>query len=249
MRRVCELFLFAIAAAGMAQAAPPLITEDTGTQGEGALQVEVTVQQARESRPGASYDAIETSVVLNYGLAENLDLQFVVPYLRVTEDGAAGRTVTKGGLDTFVNAKWRFYERDALSVAFLPGIILPTGADGLSTERVNLRALLITSYEPGALGLHAHAGYRYFANVQGLREHLYQLSGAAMYTFFERLKLALDYSVETNPVPAFSGTLRFATVGAIWAMAPGFGLGCGVKQGYGEGAIDRAYLCGVGMRQ
>jgi len=126
---------------------------------------------------------------------------------------------------------------------------MPTGADGLSTERVNLRALLITSYEPGALGLHAHAGFRYFANVQGLRENLYQLSSAAMYTFFKRLKLVFDYSVETNPVPAFSGTLRFATAGAIWAVAPGYGFGCGVKQGYGEGAIDRAYLCGIGMRQ
>jgi len=249
MRRLCESFLFAIVAAGMAHAAPPLITEDTGTQGKGVLQFEVTVQQARESRPAASYDGTETSVVLNYGLAENLDLQFVVPHLRVTEDGAAGRTVTDGFADAFVNVKWRFYARDALSVAFMPGIIMPTGADGLSTERVNLRALLITSYEPGALGLHAHAGYRYFANVQGLREHLYQLSGAAMYTIYERLKLLLDYSFETNPDPAFSGTLRYATVGAIWAVAPGYGLGCGVKQGHGEGAIDRAYLCGIGMRQ
>ena len=249
MRRFFEVVLVAIAAASPALAAPPLVTEDTGTQGKGAVQFEVTVQQARESRPGGSYEASETSVVLNYGVAENLDLQFVVPYLRVTEEGAAGRIVTQGVLDAFVNAKWRFYERDALSVAFMPGIIMPTGADGLSTERVNLRALLITSYDPGALGLHAHAGYRYFANVQGLREHLYQLSGAAMYTIYERLKLLLDYSFETNPDPASSGTLRYATVGAIWAVAPGYGLGCGVKQGYGEGAIDRAYLCGIGMRQ
>ncbi len=248
MRRFFETVLVAIAAAFPAHAAPPLITEDTGTQGKGVLQFEVTVQQARESRPGASYDASETSAVLNYGLVENLDLQFVVPYLRVTEEGAAGRTVTEGVLDTFVNAKWRFYERDALSVAFMPGIIVPTGAGGLSTDRVNVRALLITSYEPGALGLHAHAGYRYFANVQGLREHLYQLSGAAMYTIFDRLKLVLDYSFETNPDPALSGTLRYATVGAIWSVAPGFGLGCGVKQGYGEGAIDHAYLCGIGKR-
>ncbi len=249
MRRLLEAVFVAIAAAFPAHAAPPLITEDTATQGKGGMQFEVTVQQARESRPGATFEASETSAALNYGLAENLDLQFVVPHMRVTEDGAAGRTVTDGFADAFINVKWRFYERDELSVAFMPGIIMPTGADGLSTERVNLRALLIGSYEPGALGLHAHAGYRYFANVQGLREHLYQLSGAAMYTIFERLKLVLDYSVETNPDPAFSGTMRYATVGAIWAVARGYGLGCGVKQGYGEGAIDRAYLCGVGMRQ
>jgi len=249
MRRFLEAVLVAIAAASLAHAAPPLITEDTGTQGKGGMQFEVTVQQARESRPGASFEASETSAVLNYGLAENLDLQFVVPHLRVTEDGAAGRTVTDGFADAFVNVKWRFYERDALSVAFMPGIIMPTGADGLSTERVNLRALLIGSYEPGALGLHAHAGYRYFANVQGLREHLYQLSGAAMYTLLHKLKLVADYSFETNPDPAVSGTMRFATLGAIWIAAPGTGLGCGVKWGYGEGTLDRALLCGFGVRR
>jgi hypothetical protein len=248
MRRLHYAFLIAIAATP-AQAAPPLITEDTGTQGKGAYQLEVTVEQARESRSGASYDARETSVVLDYGVAEDIDVQFVVPYLRLTEDGAAGRTVTNGVLDTFINLKWRFYEHDTLSFAFVPGVILPTGAAGLSSERVNLRTLLIASVEPGALGLHAQAGYRYFANVQGLREHLYQLSGAATYTLYDKFKLVADYSVETNPDPAVSGTMRFATLGVIWKFAPGYGLGCGVKQGHGGSAIEHTYICGIGMRR
>jgi len=249
MRRFHYAILIAIAAASPAQAGPPLITEDTGTQGKGAVQLEVTVEQARESRPGASYDALETSVVLNYGAAENIDVQFVVPYLRLTEDGAAGRTVTNGVLDSFVNLKWRFYERDALSFAFIPGLTVPTGAAGLSSERVNPGARFIASYEPGAFGLHADAGYRYYRNELGLREDLSHVSAAVMYTFHGSLKLVADYSIDTNPDPSSSGAIRYTTVGAIWNFAPGYGIGCGVKQGHGESAIDRSYLCGIGMRR
>ena len=249
MRRFFASVLVALAASGPAHAAPPLITEDTGTQGKGAFQLEVTIEQARQSRSGTSYDGTETSVVLNYGVAEDIDLQFIVPYLHLTEKTAAGRTVTKGVLDAYLNLKWRFYERDTLSFAVLPSLIVPTGAAGLSSERVNPGARLIASYEPGAFAVHADGGYRNFDNVQGLREHLYHLSAAMMYTLHDTLKLVADQSGETSPDPASSNSVRYTTLGAIWLFAPGVGIGCGVKMGHGDQAIERSYVCGVGMRQ
>jgi len=249
MRRFFASVLVALAASGPAHAAPPLITEDTGTQGKGAFQLEVTIEQARQSRSGTSYDGTETSVVLNYGVAEDIDLQFIVPYLHLTEETAAGRTVTKGVLDAYLNLKWRFYERDTLSFAVLPSLIVPTGAAGLSSERVNPGARLIASYEPGAFAVHADGGYRNFDNVQGLREHLYHLSAAVMYTLHDTLKLVADQSGETSPDPASSNSVRYTTLGAIWIFSPGVGIGCGVKMGHGDQAIERSYLCGVGMRQ
>jgi len=249
MRRFFASVLVALAASGPAHAAPPLITEDTGTQGKGAFQLEVTIEQARQSRSGTSYDGTETSVVLNYGVAEDIDLQFIVPYLHLTEETAAGRTVTKGVLDAYLNLKWRFYERDTLSFAVLPSLIVPTGAAGLSSERVNPGARLIASYEPGAFAVHADGGYRNFDNVQGLREHLYHLSAAMMYTLHDTLKLVADQSGETSPDPASSNSVRYTTLGAIWLFAPGVGIGCGVKMGHGDQAIERSYVCGVGMRQ
>jgi len=249
MRRFLESAVVAFAAVFPAQAAPPLITEDTATQGKGGFQLEFTIEHARASRSGASYDGSETSVVLNYGVAENIDLQFIVPYVHVTEETAAGRTVTKGVLDAYLNLKWRFYERDTLSFAVLPSLIVPTGSAGLSSERVNPGARLIASYEPGAFAVHADGGYRNFDNVQGLREHLYHLSAAVMYTVHDTVKLVADQSVETSPDPASSNSIRYTTLGAIWIVTPGVGLGCGVKHGHGGLAIDHSYICGLGMRQ
>jgi hypothetical protein len=247
MRRFCESFLLVIAA-GVAQAAPPLITEDTGTQGKGAAQLEFTVEMPREERGGSSYDGVEASFVLNYGLAENLDVQFVLPYLRATEHAAGVRTETQGWLDARINLKWRFYEKDAFSVALMPGVIIPTGKSGLSTERVNPGVMLIGSYEPQPLALHADIGYRYLDNVLGLREDLYHASVSVHYTLQERLKLVADQSWENTLDPGPTGTVRYTTLGGIWVFAPGVGIGCGVKLGHGEFAIDRTYLCGMGLR-
>jgi hypothetical protein len=248
MRRICESFLFAIAVASAAHGAPPLITEDTGTQGKGVSQLEFTVEMPRDERGGSSYDGVEASLVLNYGLAENLDLQFVLPYLRVTEHTAGVRTETEGMLDARVNLKWRFYEKDTFSLAFMPGVIIPTGKEGLSTERVNPGAMLIASYEPEPLALHADIGYRYLDNVLGLREDLYHASVSVHYTLQDTLKLVADQSWENTLDPGPTGTVRYTTLGAIWIFAPGVGIGCGVKLGHGEFAVDRTYLCGMGLR-
>jgi Putative MetA-pathway of phenol degradation len=248
MRRLCESFLIASAAAGMAHAAPPLISEDTGTQGKGVAQLEFTVEAPREDRGGTSYDGVEAALVLNYGLAENADLQFVLPYLRVTEHTAGVRTETEGRLDARINVKWRFLEQDTFSLALMPGIIIPTGKEGLSTERVNPGVMLIGSYEPQPFTVNADVGYRYLNNVLGLREHLYHASASLHYAFHESLKLVADYSWENTLDPGPTGSVRYSTLGAIWVFAPGVGIGCGVKMGHGEFAIDRTYLCGMGLR-
>ena len=247
MRRAGALFLYAIAS-GAAQAAPPLITEDTGTQGKGVAQIELTLEHPRDTRSGATYRGTETSFVLNYGVAENVDVQYVFSYLRVVDDAAGGAAKVQGPLDSRLNLKWRFYERDRFSLALMPGVLLPTGKPGFSTERVNPGVLLIGSYEPEPFALHADAGYRHLENALGLREDLYHASASLHYTWHSTLRLVADYSGETRLEPGPSGWVRYSTLGVIWIFSPGFGLGCGVKLGHGEFAIERTYLCGLGAR-
>jgi len=249
MQQISFVLAIAIASIPVARAAPPLVTEDTGTLGKGVAQFEMTIEQGHEARPTASYQGTETSLVLTYGLRNDIDLQFVMPYLRASEETASGRTVAKGLLDSYLNLKWRFYERDAFSFAVIPSIIIPTGAAGLSAERVAPGALLVASYKPGAFELDADAGYRKYRNVLGLREDIYHLSASVGYTLHQTLKVVADRSGETNPDPASSASIRYTTIGAIWFFAPNGGLGCGVKLGHGEPAIDRTYLCGLGIRR
>jgi len=249
MQQITFALAIAIASIPVARAAPPLITEDTATLGKGGAQFELVVEQGREQRPSARFDSTETSVALTYGLREDIDLQLVLPYLRIAEETAAGRRVATGMLDFHLNLKWRFFERDNLSFAVIPSLIVPTGAEGLSAEGTVPGALVVASYEPGAFELHADAGYRNYRNVPGLREDVYHLSASVSYTLHQTLKLVADRSGETNPNPASSTSVRYSTIGAIWFFAHNAGLGCGVRVGHGEPAVDRTVLCGVGVRR
>lgn len=249
MRLLFRALAIAIAAVPVAQAAPPLVTEDTGTQGDGAWQVEVAVEQARESRPDAAFEGTQTSFVLTRGIGESVDMQLVVPYLRVTEDGAAGRSVTKGFDDSYLNLKWRFYERKSFSLGVMPTLYFPTGDDGIGSGHANAGVRMLASYDTGPFEIHANAAARTYKNDFGLRDRLYLVSGAVMYTVHDKLKLIADQTWETNPDPGSDATLRYTTLGAIWIVAAGTGLGCGVKLGHGEPAIDRTLICGIGLRR
>ena len=131
--RKTRLAAAAVLAAGFGtsvEAAHPLLTEDTGTQGDGNYQLELMLDKTRDNPPGVTVRELQTAAVLSYGLLENADLQVGLPVLRQHTHDAGGRHARKGPLDASLDLKWRFYEREALSLAFKPGITLPTGDAG-----------------------------------------------------------------------------------------------------------------------
>lgn len=219
-------------AAMPAHAAHPLITEDTATQGAGRHQLEVFGEQ---SRAGGRRDELTTGV-LSYGAAQAADVQLSLPVPR------------NGVGDVALDLKWRFFERDALSVALKPGLTLPTGDEsaGRGTGRATWGSLLIVSYAPGAFALHGHLGYRRNENKLGERGSLRQLAAAATYRV-AHVRFVGELTRETNPAPGGRG-VRYATLGAIWSMRRDVDLDLGWRQGYGGAPIDAALLLGTAVR-
>ncbi|MGH8722776.1 MAG: transporter [Burkholderiales bacterium] len=231
------LGLLCLSAAIDAQAAHPLITEDTGTQGTGRYQLEVF---AEEFEPRATRRDIEVwRGVLGYGIAETTDVQVGVPLYRDGPDGVG---------DASLDLKWRFFERNAWSVALMPGITVPTGdeRDGRGTGKATWGSLIILSYQPGAIGVHAHAGFRRNENKLGQRESLRQLAAAATYRI-GNVRFVGELTRETNPEPS-GGTVRYTTLGAIWHMARDLDLDIGWRNGNGNAPIDEALLLGATVR-
>jgi len=237
--------------AGSARAAHPLLTEDTGTQGTGNSQLELTLDAFRDRLAGIDARGAQSAAVYSYGIADPADLQVGLPYLRVDEDENGGRrTLTRGINDLSLDVKWRFFERGALSLGFKPGITLPTGNEKkfLGAGRVTWGALLIGSYEPGLLAVHAHVGYRDFRNEVGLKSSLWHASVAATWQVVEQVKLVMDLSRDTNPVPGFSTPLDYLIVGAIWTPVKNFDFDIGYRYGASNPALDRGLLAGVTLR-
>lgn len=231
------LGLLCLTAAIDAQAAHPLITEDTGTQGTGRYQLEVF---AEELEPRATRRDIEVwRGVLGYGIAETADVQVGVPLYRDGPDGVG---------DASLDLKWRFFERNAVSLALMPGITVPTGdeRDGRGTGKTTWGSLIILSYAPGAVAVHAHAGFRRNENKLNERESLRQLAAAATYRIGD-VRFVGELTRETNP-QAGEGTVRYTTLGAIWSMTRDLDLDIGWRNGNGSAPIEEALLLGATVR-
>lgn len=233
-----------------ADAAHPLLTEDTGTQGEGNRQIELMLDRTRDHAAGTTVRELQAAVVLSYGVLENADLQLGLPHVRQHTHDAVGRHAGQGLADASLELKWRFFEREALSLGLKPGITLPTGDEnrGRGSGCATWGALEILSYEPGPLAFHSHLGYRRNNNSVGDRTSLRHVSGALAWKATERLKLVADVSADTNPDRAGRGSLRYRILGLIYSPTPSFDLDAGLKHGHGRAATDRAFLIGATLR-
>lgn len=231
------LLSFCLAAAIDAQAAHPLITEDTLTQGTGRYQLEVFAEE-REARTTRRDIEVYTGV-LGYGIGETADVELGLPLYRDGRDGVG---------DASLDLKWRFFERHAVSLALMPGITLPTGdeRDGRGTGRATWGSLIILSYAPGAVAVHAHAGFRRNENKLNERESLRQLAAAATYRIGD-VRFVGELTRETNPVPG-GGTVRYTTLGAIWSLTRDLDLDIGWRNGNGSAPIEEALLLGATVR-
>ena len=93
-----------------ARAAHPLITEDTGTQGQGHFQLELIGEHTTLRDGGANQLLTLTATALSYGVVDSVDVILSLPYLRLGDSGANGTPAVRGLTDLGMDVKWRFYE-------------------------------------------------------------------------------------------------------------------------------------------
>lgn len=230
--------------------AHPLITEDTGTQGQGRWQLELTAEFGHEQTAGAEDDSADFATVLAYGVRDNLDLLLTLPYSR-TESMVAGVKATARGLgDLGLDAKWRFFAEDPLSVALKAGATFPSGdeAAGFGAGKSNYSVHLVTSFETGPWGFHIHLGHIGNRNVHGERDVIRHASLALAREVRDALRLVVDLGRFTATDRAFEETMKFLTLGAIYSLSDDFDLDIGLKRGLSDPETDTTLLLGMALR-
>ena len=236
---------FALAAAAPAAfAAHPLQTEDTGTQGAGNLEIENGVSNAR-------LDATTRTVYqpqFSLGLAATLDaiLQPAWVWQHAPRGGVSGPG------DTNVDAKWRFWGSDPLSLAIRAGIELATAERGLGLPRGKAagHALLALTWDHAATTLHADLGATVAPRVAGApaRRTTVNVSGALMQQVDEGLILTLDGAFGQSPDPRRDGWPGTLLAGAIWTARPGLDLDFGWQRSIDDRPVTRTWLAGLTYR-
>ena len=236
-------------------AAHPLITDDSGTQGKGKFQIEVNGQydSDKETVAGVSVKSTggQAGATLSYGLIENADLVLSLPYQwgKVKEDGVTVYD-EKGISDTTFEVKWRFFEKDGLSLALKPGVSFPTGDDGkgLGIGKTGYHLFLVGSKEAAPWAFHLNIGYIGNENKVDEERNIWHASLATTYEAVKNLKLVGNIGVEKNPDKAAAGDPAFIIAGAIYSLAENLDIDFGVKAGLNKAETDYSMLAGLACR-
>lgn len=233
---VCPLSAFA---------AHPLVSDDTGTQGDGNWQFESN-GEVTAKQPDTGRQTLWNST-LTRGVGEALDLYVNVPYTNLQHrSDSAGSGVG----DMEAGAKWRLFDDGALSIGIKPYLTLPSGNDqrGLGTGRVNAGATLLTQYAIHDWTFLVNAGAAYQANTQGQRQSLWKVSGAVLYRVLPTTQLIVDIGMSQNPDFSQRTNPAFVILGAIYSPRPWLDLDMGYRRGLNPQTYDDSWMAGLTVR-
>lgn len=219
----------------------PLVTDDTGVQGEGGIQLEMNTDWSRQNGAAGHVGAF----TFTYGVTDQLDLFLNLPQTFQSTTGT-------GTGDISLGAKWRYYDEDGLSLALKPEFFTPSGdADkGLGNGRSSMALTGIASYELGAWTLHGNVGATYNrfqldSDQQSRRKLVWRASTAVWYSLNEQWRVALDTGVQQNQDAATRKMPAYGLVGLIWSPSKMMDLDIGAKFGLNKAEVTRQFGAGI----
>ncbi len=244
-------------------AAHPLITDDTGTQGRGKYQLEVNSEFTYDKEGVFDEDAGEhitekttggeLATVLSYGITDNLDIVLGLPYQwnKIKKDRTVESDVD-GISDISLEVKWRFFEKDGLSLALKPGITLPTGDEnkGLGNGKVSYGLIFIATKEIAPFTFHFNLGYtnneyKLQADKNANRKGIWHVSVASEVEVIKDLKAVANVGVERNQDKTSNTHPAFILGGLIYSITDNIAVDFGVKGGLNKPENDLTFLAGI----
>ncbi len=235
---------------GTAFAAHPLITDDTGTQGKGRFQLEFNGAYGYENESGVTEDMILLATALTYGIGDNSDVILGIPYQFIRIKDSESTTRYDGISDVSIDLKWRFYEKDGLSLAIKPGITLPTGDKErrLGAGRTTFGLFFIATREMKPWAFHLTLGYKRNENNINERKDLWHASLAGEIGILKNFKAVANIGVARNSEEESTTHPAFILGGFIYSLNEQLDVDSGVKAGLNKAEVDTVLLVGLTYR-
>jgi len=249
---ICLLLLFlTVPAFG----APPCITDDTGTQGRGKTQIEMTGQYDHDKEEGVKSENWEAKAALSYGLLDPLDLVIEAPYNWTSVKDAEGTIRNDGMGDMTIAVKWRFFDRETISFAVKPFVTLPTGDEdkGLGNGLSSYGVTAIASFAKDPWAFHFNAGvshndYKLRDDEDANRSDIWSASLMAELKAVKNLKLVANVGIERNSDVTSDTHPVSALGGLIYSLSESVDMCGGVKWGINDPETDYSFLAGLTFR-
>lgn len=255
MIRAALVLAVVVSLPSAASAARPLMTDDAGTLGKGAFQVELGFEMSdhRTDDDGVvtKEDASSASSTLSYGILDNLDILLGMPYekMKIREDGNTIHN-EDGIADMTLEAKWRFFEKGGFAMALKPGVSFPTGNHnkGFGTGRMTYGALFIATQDIGPVSFHLNGGYKRNENSTDERKDIWGGDLAGVVTVAKPLKLVANVGTKTNTDKTVATDPAFFLGGLIYSITDKIELDLGYKRGLNKAEADNTYIGGLTIK-
>lgn len=228
-------FLFLVFG-GPALAGPPLLTDDTGAPGDKHWEINIAYTLDKRHTQATH----ETPILdLNYGVGDNIQFKYEVPWLLIHENGAG----TKSGLGNSVaGLKWRFLDekRELVSMSVYPQFEFnnPTSSSqrGIVDEGTTLRLPVQVSKKWGPVWTNAEAGYA--VRQHNSDEWLYGLSSG----YEIRDNLSLVGEIHGGSTKEFRKHEVVFNIGSQWDFSKKYGLLASAGRSFSSGASGEPNL-------
>lgn len=256
MMRTLLIVLAAVVLPTATRAAHPLVTDDTGTQGEHARQLELTTEALHDRpAPGDLDVAGAAAATLSLGVGEAVDLVIGLPVTWSRSRAGGAVTEAAGPADGTLELKWRFLEVGGFSAAAKPGLTLATGdaRRGLGAGAPGYGLTLIATQALGPLSLHVNAGWRrqehaLAEDAAATRHETWHASAAVAAGVTERLQVVANVGAESPGERGATTWPAFALLGAVWSVTGALDLDLGVRAALNAADTDLLALAGAAYR-
>lgn len=215
----------------------PLVTDDTGTQGERGNQLEFSIDSDRANEAGQTTRTRTLPFTYTRGITDALDVFAGISHVR-THSSSPGAGASGSG-NPVVGAKWRFLESEAskTSLALRPEILLPVSqareASGLGDGKTSWALTFIATQEVEFGAIHANlAAERHrFRDPAEPNSTVIGASVALVWDVVPQWKLGLDLGHEREKAGGVTTRSRFAEIGVIYSPTDTLDFALGVIRG------------------
>lgn len=220
-------------------AAHPLATDDTGTQGLGRHQLELSTDRARSRQERVH----EASFTYSYGALEDLDVFVTVPVSLRRPEGRG---------DASLGVKWLLLTQAGNSLALKPELFLPTGREekGLGTGRGSAALTLIASKEASPWTFHGNLGiavnrFGLEADRRANKRIIWRTSAAAAFEITPQWSAVGELGVTRSIERTERRYPAFALLGLIYSPNDDLDIDLGFRRGLN--ASEARHQLGIGI--
>lgn len=242
---ILTILTFLIPWAGIAQLR--MITDNTGTQGQGKGQMEIINGLGFHAEHRCVKRRSEVIPVFSCGISEKTDVVIAYPFVYTSSAENSSMLVATGFSDHILELKFAFFEKQLFSLAIKPGVSVPTAnyEQGLGSGRMSASLIFIMSTTFPRLCVNGNVGNLRNENNCGDALDIRHVSVDADYLLNPRYHLVLNAGIEKGPRPSSTSHPAFALLGFYYIITEQCEFSRAYKHGLTPTATNHAFIYGL----